>query len=170
MLKPILPIFLFTLMLSACGQTEKPSAANEPKETEKQAPETEDKTENALKFINGYVDNAMKMAEAVEMTEWVNSSGLVTPKFKAELKRIIDEAYESDPEMGLDFDPILDAQDFPEKGFEFVSIDETNNLITVKGKDWPDFVVVLKVATEKDQWLVDGCGIVNLPEDQRAER
>ena len=42
--------------------------------------------ENALTFINSYVDNCNKMKESIEVVEWANSNKLTTQSFKAELK------------------------------------------------------------------------------------
>ena len=72
--------------------------------------------------------------------------------------------------MGLDFDPIFDAQDFPDKGFELVSSDKNSGYITVKGKDWPEFVLVIRIVYLDNKWLVDGSGIINIPESKRAKR
>jgi len=72
--------------------------------------------------------------------------------------------------MGLGADPIFDAQDYPSKGFELESIDETTNYLTMKGKDWSEFKLTMKVVEENGKWLVDGCGIVNIPKDKRAAR
>jgi hypothetical protein len=86
------------------------------------------------------------------------------------LKKIIEDAYEKEPEVGLDFDPILDAQDYPDKGFELESLDEKTNYLTVRGKDWADFKLTIKIIEENGNWLVDGCGIINIPTDKRAKR
>ncbi|MBK6833593.1 MAG: hypothetical protein IPG89_04680 [Bacteroidetes bacterium] len=72
--------------------------------------------------------------------------------------------------MGLGADPIVDAQDYPSKGFELESIDEQTNFLIVKGKDMPEFKLTIKVVEENGNWLVDGCGIVNIPKDKRAAR
>jgi hypothetical protein len=37
-------------------------------------------------------------------------------------------------------------------------------------KDWTEFKLTMKVIEENGNWLVDGCGIVNIPQDKRAER
>jgi hypothetical protein len=84
------------------------------------------------------------MNEAINIVDWVSSNNLSTSHFKTELKRILDEAKKEEPEVGLDFDPILDAQDLPDEGFEFESADETTNYLIVRGKDWPEFKWQLK--------------------------
>jgi hypothetical protein len=127
-------------------------------------------TDIALKFINGYAENSNEANMMADKIEWVNSSHLTTEDFKIELKRIINDAYKAEPEVGLDFDPILDAQDSPDKGFELESFDEKTNLLTVRGKDWKEFKLTIKIIEENGNWLVDGCGIVNIPTDKRALR
>jgi hypothetical protein len=123
-----------------------------------------------LTFINSYIDNCNKRKEAIEIVEWTNSNSLVTNRFKAELTKIIQEAYENDPEMGLGFDPILDGQDYPDQGFELEHFDSGTNYLTVKGKDWSEFKLIIRLVNENANWLIDGCGIVNVPSDKRIER
>ncbi len=129
-----------------------------------------DDCDNALKFINGYVDNLNEMNKAIGIIEWVNSNQLVTESFKKELSRILDESYKNDPELGLGFDPIFDAQDYPDSGFEIGSIDTISNYLILKGKDWSQFKIVMKVKYEDTNWLVDGCGIINIPKEKRIEK
>lgn len=175
-------IFLLAiLLLTSCGQedkTEKSRNTETLKDTSTQAlpiktletNNTTTKFEKALTFINGYIDNCNKMGEAIDIVEWVHSNDLTTNDFKIELKRILDEAYEEEPEVGLDFDPILDAQDFPEEGFELESAEEKTNYLTIRGKDWNEFKLTIKLIEKNGDWLVDGCGIVNIPIDRRAGR
>ncbi len=127
-------------------------------------------TDNALAFLNSYVDYCNSREESISVLEWVNSHKLTSNSFKAEYKRMMDEANQSDPEMGLDADPIIDAQDYPEKGFELESFDEGTNYLTLRGKDWTELKVTMKMVEEKGNWLVDGCGLVNIPVDKRALR
>lgn len=160
-------LFIATIFLSiSCGQT------TETKETGEQNPnESEQQKDNlpvaiALDFINSYVENCNKMNVSIGIVEWVNSNNLTTNSFKTELKKLIEEAFKIDPEMGLDADPIFDAQDYPDKGFELESFDNKTNFIVVKGKDWPDFKLTMKMVLENNNWLVDGCGIINIPNDR----
>jgi hypothetical protein len=159
------------LLVTSCGNTEKPTTTEQDTQKEEVAvASTAVKVENALSFINGYVENSNNMNEAMNIIDWVNANQLSSDAFKTTLKNIIEEAFKEDSEMGLDADPIYDAQDYPEKGFELVSFDEKTNYLTVKGIDWPDFTLTLKVVEEKGKWVVDGCGSVNVPKDKRAER
>jgi hypothetical protein len=146
------------------------TTSTELEQPERIEPPTELNPEIAVAFINSYVENANKMREAVEIREWVNSSELVTDNFKTELVNVINEAFEREPDYGLGFDLILDAQDFPEEGFLLSNYDSTLNIATVTGKQWTSFVLNIKLTNQNDRTLVDGCGVLNIPEEQRAER
>jgi hypothetical protein len=164
-------MFILTIiLLISCGQREKENKDLLTDTREQTVSQKVDKIDNGLKFINDYVENSNKMTDKVDIIDWVNSNNLSTNNFKTELKKIIEDAYEKEPEVGLDFDPILDAQDYPDKGFELESLDEKTNYLTVRGKDWADFKLTIKIIEENGNWLVDGCGIINIPTDKRAER
>lgn len=168
-MKPL--IILSTIMLFAsCGQQ---STNNETKDSGT----IESKVTNdslavgvALQFINSYVDNCNKMKESMEVVEWANATPLVTDRFRKELKKAVDQGFKDEPELGLEADPIFDAQDYPDKGFELDSFDSKTNFVVVKGKDWADFKLTVKLALEKGNWLVDGCGIINIPADKRIKK
>ena len=133
--------------------------------TETQMDKNNTLVEVALTFINSYVDHCNDMNDSTGVIEWVYSNDLTTNSFKNEVKRLVEEAFREDPETGLGLDPIFAAQDYPHDGFEFDSLENTTNLIVVKGKEWPDFKLVIKMALENNKWLVDGCGIVNTATD-----
>ncbi len=124
----------------------------------------------ALTFLNSYVANCNKMKDAVGFVDWVAASPLATQHLKAEIKRLNDEAYKREPIVGLDADPILDAQFFPDKGFEFDSIDYSGRYLYFKGKDMPEFTLCTMMIKENGKWMVEGSGIVNIPKGKRAKR
>ncbi len=160
-----------TIILSAsCGQNADTKKTIEVSSTESKKRKDDIPADIAVKFINSYVDNCNKMKESIGFVEWVNSNSMTTNRFKTELKKIMEEAYKMEPELGLDADPIFDAQDYPEKGFELESFDSKTNYVVVKGKDWTDFKLTLRMVLENDNWLVDGCGIINIPNDERIIR
>lgn len=125
--------------------------------------------EIAVNFINSYVENANKMSKAVETRDWVKSSKLVTDNFKTELVNIINEAFERDPEYGLGFDPIMDAQDNPNE-FVITEFDDKTGIVKLRGKQWESFTLNIKLVVDDGKTLVDGCGVVNLTEEERAKR
>jgi len=158
-----LTILLLSLTFLSCQTTETKSEPSE--STTSQS--TEPDYEVAIKFINDYLDFTNDRKSEIGLIEWVNNRKDVTVAIKSELKRILDEAEKNDPELGLEFDPILDAQDYPNE-FELYNTD--SDFLIVKGKDWPDFQLTLKMKLVENKWLVDGVGIVNVPENKRIKR
>lgn len=121
----------------------------------------------AIQFINDYIDYCNDHNSEVGIIDWVNSRKDVTSNFKTELKKILTVADRQDPDLGLGFDPILDAQDYPDK----LEIDYNDSAyLVVKGIDWPEFRLTLKLRLVGNIWLVDGSGIINVPENKRIER
>lgn len=159
--------FLAVVGLLFCGQVSNSKVNNV---SQISSIEKIKRTENALAFINGYLENANRMKQAIGIVDWVNSNKLSTDRFKKELKRIIDKAYKNEPELGVGADPIFDAQDNPDEGFVLDSFDGKSNYLVVRGVDMPDFKVVMKIKNENGVWLVDGCGIINIPAEKRAKR
>ena len=121
----------------------------------------------AVMFINDYVDFLNDRNSNIGLIEWIDSRTDITIDFKTELKGIITKIEKEYPEIGLDFDPIIDAQDRPNK-FEIDTKD--SDYLIVKGTDWPAFRLILKLKFEFDKWLVDGSGIVNIPIDKQINR
>lgn len=164
-------IFISTfLVFVSCGHRAETKIATEKITIQSTVVKNENPIKTALTFLNSYVDNCNKMKESIGVIEWVDSNKLTTNRFKKELKRIMEDAYKIEPEIGLDADPIFDAQDYPDKGFELVSFDSTTNILLVKGKNWPEFKLTIRMVNENANWLVDGCGMVNIPNDKRVAR
>lgn len=128
------------------------------------------KSKLAYEFINGYLKNIMKMNDGLETMEWVNSNNLSTSSFKSRFIQIINQAYEKEPDYGLGFDPILDGNDFPDDGFELDMIKPNSNFLIFSGIGWEEYKVTVKVTKVENQWLVDGCGIVNIPNSMQMKK
>lgn len=125
----------------------------------------------ALNFINSYIKFMIsKDKRRPSCDNWIKTNILLTPSFKAKYKAMVDEAQKENPEMGLDFDPIIDAQDFPEEGFVIKNSDPNQGYVTVRGKKWKDFEATMKVVQLNGRWLVDGSGYINIPENKKAKR
>ena len=163
-----------TMMLFAfvCLPACSPAKQQKDKGTEKPNPTIirEAKIKTALSFINAYVANCNKVKQAVDLVKWTNSSDLATPAFKKELKRMDEEARNLDPVLGLESDPIFDAQDYPDKGFELERYNEHSDYIILKGINWPEFKLCIKIIDVNGKYLVDGCGMINIPEDKKIPR
>lgn len=114
----------------------------------------------ALDVLNDYVKSCNDLKDP---EKWVENQPLLTKEFKNDYKNLIKEAYAADPEMGLGFDPIFDAQDYSEKGYELSSFDSKTGLVVLQGVDSPDFKVRLLVKMVDNKCLVDGAGVIRTP-------
>ena len=123
----------------------------------------------ALKFINDYVLFCIKNRSVLNYPKWIKNNKLATDEFKALYIEMTDAATKDDSEVRLEFDPIFNAQDFPDKGFSLSQVDE-DGYITVKGKGWPDFKTVIKMKSVGGKWMVDGAGVVNIPRKKQVKR
>ena len=122
----------------------------------------------AILFINEYMAFCYSINSNISRIEWIENRTDVTTDFKKELKKITTKAEKDYPEFGLDFDPIIDAQDSPEK-FEINNKD--SEYLIVKGSDWPSsFRVILKLKFELNKWIVDGSGVINIPKEKQLNR
>ena len=125
----------------------------------------------ALKFINDYIiylEAAYKKHASPDEDDWVAKSQVLTKSFKDTYKKLITDALKKYPELGLDSDPILDAQDYPEKGCSILKKDINTGYVTLIGNNWKNYTLVLKVVYQNNKWLVDGAGIINIPKSKRA--
>jgi hypothetical protein len=117
----------------------------------------------AVKFMDSYMKFWQDRKDGVD--DWIKNNALLSEKFKLSYKKFIDSS------PGLNFDPIFDAQDSPDKGFKILKADTTSGYMTLNGIDWPEFTVIVKIVYEKQKWLVDGAGVINIPVDkQRGDR
>jgi UDP-N-acetylglucosamine pyrophosphorylase len=145
-----LSIFFALLLLCSCGSDNETSHQTDTLVPTKVS-ESQSMSDNALHFINDYVTNCNQMKEAVPVAEWVNTSDLASDSLKAQIQKLVAEA---DPESGLEYDPIFNAQDYPEEGFQLDKVDEAAGVVTVKGKNNAEFKLEMKMVKEKGVWKV----------------
>lgn len=155
---------------SSNPKTESNNLLSDEKENEEKTIIGDSPESTALTFINSYIADCNKMKESVGYLNFVKSSELTSSNFKTELQKIVDEAEKIDSEVGLDFDPIIDGQDYPDEGFQLKHFDSKTNFIVVEGKNWEDFEITLKLVIENNKWLVDGCGVINIPKKYQSKR
>ncbi len=115
----------------------------------------------ALEFINDYVKNCDNMKEGLDVEEWVATHKSSSDLLKSELSRILKEADEKDPEYGLGFDPIFNAQDYPDKGFKLISFDSIKRIVVVGDKELDGFKLNIHMIKVNNVWKVNGIGIIN---------
>lgn len=128
-------------------------------------------TEVAVRFMNEYIrflEGERKNSTPMSVEDWLLQSQLVTPNLRGEFKKVTKAGYESDPEIGWDFDLLLDAQDWPDQGLLFYACKQ-KNFVELQGKNWAEFKLVVKVVPIGSVYRVDGAGVVNIPQTLRAK-
>ncbi|MCK6641776.1 MAG: DUF3828 domain-containing protein [Bacteroidia bacterium] len=152
-MKTFLPYAAALLLLASCSSdnTNKTAAVDSviPAATD----EKTQMSENALHFINDYVNNC-NQNKPVGVLEWVNTSDLASDTLRAIVKKAVEEA---DKETGLEYDPIFNAQEYPEEGFDLEAADEANSVVYVKGKNNTKYVLKMQMIQENGVWKVGKC-------------
>lgn len=115
----------------------------------------------ALAFVNDHVNGLATRTDRSAMDAYITAHPLLTEDFKRAYHDLVAAAEAADPELGLDHDPVLNAQDHPDGGF-IVQAVEARGLVTLRGVDRPDFRMQLRILERDGRWLVDGCGAVNM--------
>lgn len=164
-------ILILSLFLIGCSDRKgKSIPVTDTKEETVQTEKAELNSDVALQFINNYTRNSNREKNALTTIEFVNKSPLVTTSFKHELSNLIESAIIEDPESGLGFNPIVNAQDYDEDGFIIKTFDSSTGYLTAHGKVWKSFEVTMKVIQQGDEILVDGCGAINIPVEFQAKK
>ncbi|HRB70308.1 hypothetical protein [Flavobacterium sp. WV_118_3] len=124
----------------------------------------------ATQFISDYVHFLDHSTDPKATLSWIQNNKLLTSSFKDRYSHIMEEAWKEDPELGLGFDPVFDGQDYPDNNYTITAIDSLSGFVTVSSESWKEFAVVMRVVQNGKLSLVDGSGIINIPEDKRAQR
>jgi hypothetical protein len=165
-MKNIITILTLIFLISCNNQVDKKDKiSNENQINEKNETSIDKNTVRfdsivAIKFINGYVELNNKTLAIKDRLIWVDSSKLVTDGFKKSFKKIMDN------DEIIEADPIFNAQDYPDKGFELVDFNNKTGQVILIGKDWPDFKISLRLIILDGKTLVDGCGKINKHNDR----
>ena len=171
-------IFIFSLVLilfSCQSKTEKVSEIPMTKLDSSITVNNLDKVETkdldpqvAVNFMNSYIKSTMD--GDIGVLEFTESNPNASENLKHELEKMLNKAWEEDPIVGLGFDPFFDAQDFPMK-LELADFNKDSGYAHLKGlKEWDEYRVTIKLTNHNGKTLVDGCGVVNIPKNEQAER
>lgn len=143
----------------------------ESKVSNKIVEEQNENCKTALKFINLYLKQIFPFKESSKTTEdWVKQNTLVTESFKKEYITTVKKALEVDPELGLEYDYILDAQDYPEEGLVIEHCDNKKGIVKLKVKNWNRYFLIIKLIKENGKTKVDACGTIKVPENERYKK
>ena len=130
----------------------------------------------AVAFINqyvAYVQAGMSGQPQPALKPWLQANPLVHADFVRHWQATEEEGRRDDPEMGWGADIILDAQDFPDRGFRLLRCSPTPGYVRLQGaeKGTESYRVTVRLAPATipgSTPTVVGAGIVNVPEAERA--
>lgn len=114
-------------------------------------------------YYKEYLHKPAKGNSDNAMIRWVNANSNLSDAFKKALRKAVLDARKSDPEMGLDFDPILSGQDFPDKGYRAKDIQVTGDraVVAMEGIDAPDFKISVRLVNADHKWKINSIGEIN---------
>jgi hypothetical protein len=151
-IKQIILLLVATLTFTMPGQCASPEA------------DVKQVTENFYKqYYRDFINKKGKESDYdARLIKWVNASPDTSPRFKKAVPKAFSDARKKDPELGLESDPILAGQDYPEKGYRAKTVKITNGKAAVgmvgldaKGAETKDFHISLELVNAGGRWLID---------------
>jgi len=115
------------------------------------------------RYYKEYLHKPSKGNSDNALIRWIDANPNLSDSFKTALRKTILDARKADPEMGLDFDPIVKGQDYPEKGFRAKDVQIAGDKATVvmEGIDAPDFKIPVVLVNTGNKWKINGIGDIN---------
>jgi len=97
------------------------------------------------------------------LIRWVTTNSYVSDGFKKAFRKTVLDARKKDPELGLGSDPILNAQDWPSKGYRAkeIQVAAGKASVVMEGIDAPDFKVSVELVNVDNKWRINGIGDIN---------
>jgi hypothetical protein len=98
---------------------------------------------------------------------WVMSNSYLSDAFKKAFRKMIMDARKKDPELGLDMDPIVDGNDYPDKGYRAkeIRIAGDKAYVAMEVNDDPNFTrerpLPVELVKINNKWKINGIGIIN---------
>ncbi len=94
---------------------------------------------------------------------WVMANSYLSDAFKKVFRKTIMDARKKDPELGLDMDPILVGNEYPDKGYRAKEIQVAGDkaYVVMEGIDAPNFTISVDLVNINNKWKINGIGIMN---------
>lgn len=118
----------------------------------------------AARFVSDWVRQSGTDADQIQH---LSADARIAPELRQAHHSLLDSARRADPELGLGFDPILDAQDNPESGFHPVAVD-SEGYVRVEGPG--GFSVTVRLEPREGHCRITGAGCLRIPATKRALR
>ena len=94
---------------------------------------------------------------------WVMSNPYLSDSFKKVFRKTIMDARKKDPELGLDMDPIMVGNDYPDKGYRAKEIQVAGDkaYVVMEGVDAPNFKIPVDLVNINNKSKINGIGLMN---------
>ncbi|UUY06987.1 hypothetical protein LRS11_14205 [Pseudomonas sp. J452] len=125
--------------------------------------------ELAVAFMNQYLALIVETPER-DVTQWLREQPLASAELAAAYAAEQARGRAIDAEMGWGVDLLLDAQDSPDQGFTLAQCGPAPDHVQLRGIDWTEFRVTLRLADTPHGRRVAGAGRINIGEAERAPR
>lgn len=121
----------------------------------------------AIRFVQDYLRQDLPSDSAA--IGWVSRRADVTESFKKAHAKLLRDARKGHPELGLEFDPLLDAQDWPTGAMEW-KMDLAQGAMLLCVQDRPDITLTVQVVRRNHRLFLNGMGVIGIPDSLRAKR
>jgi hypothetical protein len=114
-------------------------------------------------YFKEYLHQPTKGNSDKAIIRWVDANSNLSDAFKKALRKAVVDARKADPEIGLDSDPILGAQDYPGKGYRAKDIQLAGDKakVVMEGINAPDFKISVGLVNAGNKWRIDSIGRIN---------
>ena len=138
---------------------EEPAAAEIATETAPQPADTLAVRARVDRFFEQYV---ALFDRGDSTAQWIDESPVLTPAFKQAYTKMFADAEAA--EMGLDQDPVLNAQDVPTRPYTTRTAIITGDRATaeVTNAEWSDALIRVSLVAVNGEWMIDGINEINL--------
>jgi hypothetical protein len=108
-------------------------------------------------YYRDFLKKDRKGGGDAQLIKWVDASPYVSPRFKKAVAKALTDARKKDRELGLESDPIIAGQDYPEKGYQAANVKVTQDraTATAKGIEAKGFDISLGLVNSGGHWLID---------------
>ncbi|MBK8800552.1 MAG: hypothetical protein IPN71_00560 [Fibrobacteres bacterium] len=121
----------------------------------------------AIRFVQDYLRQDLPSDSAA--IDWVSRRPDVTESFKQAHAKLLREARKAQPDLGLEFDPILDAQDWPTGALDW-KMDLPQGAMLLCVRDRPDITLSVRIVHRRHRLALDGIGVIRIADSLRAKR
>jgi hypothetical protein len=110
-----------------------------------------------------FIDQPSSDSKTDPRIAFVKSKPYFSKGFVKALQKLIRDAERQDPELGLDYDPIINGQDLPEKGLRTaeVTLQGDTAVASVERVGSEEKPLQVRLVRQKGVWLIDGIDELN---------